>query len=222
MLQVQKGVAALPPCQLGNIWSVGGHSSDCWILLILTWSSSIAISSQFAPIAIPLPSLPDCTVSPTQTGIDINCISSYIRSSLPSNCLRAIDTPHDHPLPSLFTTSIAYSLLKPRIPIDPLYTASPLPAHHHHQNLLVTQRNNTLLCPIPVPKHTKPCRCHTDHHQLHPQCLPPANQAAQLHTLTRRSHCHASPASIPPDAKHYSQSITINRPQTAHRVRSQI
>ena len=36
MLQVQKGVAALPLCQLGNMWSVDGHSSHCWTLLILT------------------------------------------------------------------------------------------------------------------------------------------------------------------------------------------
>ena len=98
MLQKQKGVAALPRCHLGNMWSVGGHSSEYWRWLILTWPSSIAISSQFAPVAISLFILYlrqsiECTVSLIQTGIDTDCIPSYVRSSLPSNSLHVLSIP---------------------------------------------------------------------------------------------------------------------------------
>ena len=89
MLQVQKGVAALPPCQLGNMRSVDGHSSDCSRWLILTRPSRVTIRSQFAPSAISLFLLYlrqsiECSISLIQTGIDTNCIPSYIRSTLPS------------------------------------------------------------------------------------------------------------------------------------------
>lgn len=95
----QKGVAALPPCQLGNMWSVDGHSSDCSRLLILTRPSRVAIRSQFAPqchffffLLYLLQSI-ECTISLIQAGIDTDCIPSYIRSNLPYNSLHVLSVP---------------------------------------------------------------------------------------------------------------------------------
>ena len=136
--------------------------------------------------------------------------------------LRAGDYPNDHPLPSIFTPNIAHRLLSLKIPIGPLNTTSTLPTHHHHHTLSVTHRNNNLLCSTSFPKHTRLSRCHIDHYHLHPQCLAQANPAAQRRPTPRKCPCHASPARTLPNAKHYPQLLTINRPQTTPHIRSPI
>ena len=145
------------------------------------------------------------------------CSILYHKQSSFQLSSRAVDTPNHHPLPSFFRPNTARSLLSPRIPTEPLYTASSLPTHHHQNKLPVTQRNNNLLCSTPVPKHTRPCRCYIHHHQLHPQCLAPTNQAAQRPPTPTKSHCHASPASTLPNAKHRPPSTNIQQtPNNAH------
>ena len=139
------------------------------------------------------------------------CFILYHKQSSSQLSSRAVDTPNHHPLPSLFRPNTAHSLLNPRIPTEPPYTASSLPTHHHQNKLPVTQRNNNLLCSTPVPKHTRPCRCYIHHHQLHPQCLAPTNQAAQRPPTPTKCHCHASPASTLPNAKHRPPSTNIQQ-----------
>ena len=139
------------------------------------------------------------------------CSILYHKQSSFQLSSRAVDTPNHHPLPSLVRPNTAHSLLSPRIPTESLYTASSLPTHHHQNKSPVTQRNNSLLCLTPVPKHTRPCRCYIHHHQLHPKCLAPTNQAAQRPPTPTNSHCHASPASTPPNAKHRPPSTNIQQ-----------